>query len=64
MNKYEDLLLMAQQDAVYETAKTFLKSDLAIKGNVKGLIIKIEDGYVNAEWKFGNRKEGDIIQDE
>ena len=64
MNKSEDLLLMTMQDTVYETVKAFLKSDLAIKGNVTGIDIKIEKGYVNAEWKFGNRKKGDIIQDE
>ena len=67
MNKSEDLLLMAQQDAVYDIIKTFLKSDYAIKANIIGINVKIENGYVNAEWKFGlaiePRTLGDIIQD-
>ena len=64
MTRNEDMLVMALQDSVYETAKTFLKNELAIKAGITGLNIHIEDGYVNAEWKFGERKEGDIVKDE
>ena len=58
--KLEDMFLMGQQDMIYNTVKTFLKSKEAVKFNIIGINVKVENGYVNAEWKFGNRREGDI----
>lgn len=58
----QDQTLMKKQDKLYKQIKEFLESNSAIKFNVTGIDIKIENGYVNAEWKFGDRKKGDIIQ--
>ena len=60
MNKDDDLMLMAQQSMCYDIIKQFLKSDLAIEGKLTGINVEIQDGYVNAEWYFGNREKGDI----
>ena len=60
MNKSDDLMLMAQQSMCYDILKQFLKSDLAIEGKLTGFEIKVENGYVNAEWHFGERTKGDI----
>jgi hypothetical protein len=62
MNKTDDLILMTQQDGVYQIIKMFLKSDLAIESNIIGINVAVENGYVNAEWKFGNRTKEDIIR--
>lgn len=62
LSKEEDLYLMAQQDMVYNVIEMFLKTELARKGNITGIDVKLEEGYVNASWKFGERKEGDIIE--
>ena len=63
MTKSEDLILMTQQDDCYEKIKEFLKGEMAIKGNVTGINVWIQDGYINAEWHFGNRTKGDIKDD-
>lgn len=55
-----DYFVMGMQDMVYRTVSDFLKSQYAIDFNIVGLDVKIEEGYINASWKFGNRKEGDI----
>ena len=60
MNKSDDLMLMAQQSMCYDILKQFLKSDLAIEGRITGVNIWVQDGYVNAEWHFGERTKGDI----
>ena len=60
MNKEDDLMLMAQQSMCYDIIKQFLNTDLARAGRITGINVKIKDGYVNAEWKFGDRKNGDI----
>ena len=57
MNKEDDLMLMAQQSMCYDIIKQFLNTDLARAGRIN---VEIKDGYVNAEWKFGDRKDGDI----
>lgn len=57
----QDMYLTGKQDIVYEMIKNFLKSDSAIKFNITGIDVKVENGYVNAEWKFGDRKKGDIL---
>lgn len=61
MNKTDDMILMAQQSMVYDIIHNFLKTKLAIEGRITGLDINIEDGYVNASWKFGDRVNGDIV---
>ena len=63
MNKSDDLMLMAQQSMCYDIVKNFLKTDLAIEGRITGVNIWVQDGYVNAEWKFGDRAKGDINND-
>lgn len=60
MNKSDDLMLMAQQSMCYDIVKNFLKTDLAIEGRITGVNIWVQDGYVNAEWHFGERTKGDI----
>ncbi len=60
MNKEDDLMLMAQQSMCYDIIKQFLNTDLARAGRIIGINVEIKDGYVNAEWKFGDRKNGDI----
>lgn len=60
MNKEDDLMLMAQQSMCYDIIKQFLNTDLARAGRITGINVEIQDGYVNAEWKFGDRKDGDI----
>ena len=42
----------------------FLKSSEAIQFNITGLDAKVDDGYVNVEWKFGSRKDKDIKEQE
>ena len=51
---------MAQQGMCYDIIKQFLNTDLARAGKITGINVEIKDGYVNAEWKFGDRKDGDI----
>ena len=62
MNRDDDLMLMAQQSLIYDIIKNFLKSDLATQANISGISIQVSEGYVNAEWKFGDRKPKDIIE--
>ena len=57
-----DYHLMKRQSKLYDQICKFLKTDLAIKGNISGLSIKVEEGYVNVEWHFNKRKKGDIIE--
>ena len=57
-----DYYLMKKQSKLYDQICKFLKTDLAIEGNISGLSIKVEEGYVNAEWYFNKRKKGDIIE--
>lgn len=61
MDKDEDIYLMGHQDMVYEMIKVFLNSDEARKANITGIDVKLEEGYINAEWHFGKRCEGDIL---
>lgn len=56
----EDMYVMREQNLIYNTIKNFLKSDEAIQFNITGLDAKVDDGYVNVEWKFGSRKDKDI----
>lgn len=62
LSRDDDLMLMAQQALIYDICKNFLKTDLATSANISGLSIQVSDGYVNAEWKFGDRKPKDIIE--
>lgn len=62
LSKEEDLMLMAQQSTIYDIIKNFLKTDLAIQGKITGIDVRIEEGYVNASWKFGERNKDDIIE--
>ena len=56
----QDLNLMKKQAKVYKQISDFLKSSEAIQFGVTGIDVKVENGYVNAEWKFGKRDIGDI----
>lgn len=62
LNRDDELILMTQQSLIYDIIKNFLKSDLAIEGRLTGINVHIENGYVNAEWSFGDRKPKDIIE--
>lgn len=55
-----DMYIMGEQNLIYNTVSNFLKSDEAIQFNVTGVDIRVENGYVNADWKFGKREKGDI----
>lgn len=55
-----DITTMKKQDVVYKQIENFLKSKEAISSNIIGINVIVEDGYVNASWKFGNREENDI----
>ena len=56
----QDLNLMKKQAKVYKQISDFLKSSEAIQFGVTGIDVRVENGYVNAEWKFGKRNRGDI----
>ena len=56
----QDLNLMKKQAKVYKQISDFLKSSEAIQFGVTGIDVRVENGYVNAEWKFGERKINDI----
>lgn len=60
--KLQDAYLMGQQDMVYRMVQEFLDTETARKFGVTGINVKLEDGFVNAIWKFGERKENDIIR--
>lgn len=60
--KLQDAYLMGQQDMVYRTIQEFLNTETARKFGVTGIDVKLEDGYVNASWKFGERKANDLIK--
>ena len=60
--KLQDAYLMGQQDMVYKIIQEFLDTETARKFGVTGIDVKLEDGFVNASWKFGERKENDIIR--
>ena len=45
---------------VYRTIKTFLDSKEARMSGISGIDVTIQDGYVNATWKFNERYENDI----
>lgn len=56
----QDLHLMQKQNKLYKQINDFLKSSEAIQFGIIGVDVKIENGYVNAEWKFGKRNINDI----
>lgn len=56
----QDLNLMKKQSKLYKQISDFLKSSEAIQFGVRGIDVRVENGYVNAEWKFGKRDVGDI----
>lgn len=56
----QDLHLMKKQNKLYKQISNFLKSSEAIQFGVTGIDVKVENGYVNAEWKFGKRDINDI----
>ena len=56
----QDLNLMKKQSKLYKQISDFLKSSEAIQFGVRGIDARVENGYVNAEWKFGKRDVGDI----
>lgn len=56
----QDLNLMKKQGKVYKQISDFLKSPEAVQFGVTGIDVRVENGYVNAEWKFGKRDVGDI----
>ena len=60
--KLQDAYLMGQQDMFYRIIQEFLDTETARKFGVTGIDVKLEDGFVNASWKFGERKENDIIR--
>lgn len=60
LSVHDDIALMAKQDMLYNIIKDFLKTDLAIRSNISGINVHIENGYVNAEWKFDKRTKKDI----
>ena len=60
--KLQDAYLMGQQDMVYRIIQEFLDTETSRKFGVTGIDVKLEDGFVNASWKFGERKENDIIR--
>lgn len=51
----EDAFCMGKQEAVYQTVATFLHTPEAIRFNITGVRIAIEDGYINCYWEFGER---------
>ena len=51
---------MQNQDKVYKQIKQFLESESAITFGITGIDVTVENGYVNAQWKFGERKVGDL----
>lgn len=59
MEEVNDAYLMGKQDTVYQFVATFLQTPEAVKANITGVEIKIENGYINCYWQFGeNNKEG------
>lgn len=56
----QDLNLMKKQGKIYKQISDFLKSPEAVQFGVTGIDVRVENGYVNAEWKFGKRDIGDI----
>lgn len=62
-NEVADYNLMKKQAKLYKQISDFLKLPEAIKFGVTGIDVRVENGYVNAEWKFGKRNAGDIKND-
>lgn len=62
-NETADYNLMKKQAKLYKQISDFLKLPEAIKFGVTGIDARVENGYVNAEWKFGKRNAGDIKND-
>ena len=56
----QDLNLMKKQGKLYKQISDFLKSPEAIQFGVTGIDVRVENGYINAEWKFGKRNIGDV----
>lgn len=56
----QDLNLMKKQGKLYKQINDFLKSSEAVQFGVTGIDVRVENGYVNAEWKFGKRDVEDI----
>ena len=56
----QDLNLTKKQGKLYKQISDFLKSPEAIQFGVTGIDVRVENGYVNAYWKFGERNQGDI----
>lgn len=55
MEEVEEAFIMGKQEAVYQTVATFLSTPEAVKYNIIGVEIIIENGYINCYWKFGER---------
>jgi len=57
-----DTEVMKLQGRIYNEIKKFLDNDLAREFNIIGIDVTLENGYVNAMWKFekGKRKKNDI----
>ncbi len=55
MEEIEETFLMGKQEAIYQTVATFLSTPEAVKYNIIGVEIIIENGYINCYWKFGER---------
>ena len=56
----EDVSVRAEQGMVTDILKMFLNSDRARKFNITGLTTKVENGFVNTIWHFGERYPKDI----
>lgn len=56
----QDLNLMKKQGKLYKQIYDFLNSQEARQFGVTGIDARVENGYVNADWKFGKRDVGDI----
>lgn len=56
----EDTSVMAEQGMITNILQMFLDSDRARRFNITGLTTKVEDGFVNTIWHFGERYSKDI----
>lgn len=55
MEEVEEAFVMGKQEAIYQSVTAFLATPEAIKYNIIGVEIIIENGYANCYWKFGER---------
>lgn len=51
----EEAFFMGKQEAIYQTVAAFLSTPEAVKYRITGVEIKIENGYINCYWQFGER---------